>query len=260
MEQRRNLPLISPNMEKEKRVRELNEKAGTEKYSEEEKQWFDEWKKNLPETSIESPLKEKTVGEIFNLLPEAPNYTKMETGFYFETNDVVFVDSIFEKFVTEQNIYEIAVQRINNSVFYMTIGGKTHGVGKKLLGTFYAHSHPDFLDAFGLNEEKQKNLPDLFVKGVLPSHGDLEIYLKKEQMGKEGTKIFSKNGCSIINCFKEISLSEKQKHLQNYRDAYFDLFDGKNILGFKTFIETKEYFKKYFGFNFEYHEFDKEKN
>ncbi|TSC52687.1 MAG: hypothetical protein LiPW41_57 [Parcubacteria group bacterium LiPW_41] len=258
-------PMFPPNIEKEVQVKKLMEKSGLGKYSEEEKNEFDLWKQKLPVSSIEGPLREKNVEDIWALLPNVPNYTKDQVGFFVETKENLLVNTIFEEFVRKKNQYELAVEKVGDSVFFFSVGARTHGVGKKNNGFFYAHSHPDFLDAFELDKEKQENLPILFNKGVLPSEGDLQIFLSENQInesvsGKNRERIYSKNGWIEMNRCGDVDPKKIPFKLQKYRDAYFDLFSGKNELGFTTIEETKEYFKNNFQFDLEYHEFESENN
>jgi hypothetical protein len=259
-------PMFPPNVEKGLQLTKLIEKSGILKYSEEEKGKFDLWKQNFPISSIENPLKEKRAEDVFDLLPNVPNYTKEQVGFFVETKENLLVDTIFEKFVKEKNQYELAAEKVGDSIFFFSVGARTHGVGKKNKGFFYAHSHPDFLDALGLNKEGRENLPFLFNEGVLPSEGDLQIFLSEDQKNGGANKenrerIYSKNGWIEMNRCGDVDMKKVPFKLEKYRDAYFDLFSGKNELGFTTIEETREYFKSNFQFDLEYHEFgEEEKN
>ena len=254
--------MYPPNIEKGLQLKKLIEKSGLAKYSEEEKKEFDLWNQKLPISSIENPLKEKSAEDILRLLPNVPNYTKEQVGFFVETKDELLVNTVFERFVKEKNQYELAVEKVSDSVFFFSVGARTHGVGKKDKGFFYAHSHPDFLDAFEFDEERRENLPTIFNKGVLPSDGDLQIFLGENQKEKDideksGEKIYSKDGWIEMHRCGDVDMKKASLKLEKYRDAYFDLFSGKNELGFTTIEETKKYFKDNFQFDLEYHEFDK---
>jgi hypothetical protein len=252
--------MFPPNIEKDLQVKNLIEKSGLGKFSEEEKKEFDSWKQNIPLSSLESPLGGKSAEDILDLLPNVPNHTKEQVGFFVEIKEELLVDTIFEKFVKEKNQYELATEKVSDLVFFFSVGARTHGVGKKNKGFFYAHSHPDVFSAFELDEKKQKNLPILFNKGVLPSEGDLQIFLSENEIKKganeeSGEKIYSKNGWIEIKQSGDVDIKKIPFKLEKYRDAYFELFSGRNEFGFTTIEGTKEYFKNNFQLDLEYHEF-----
>lgn len=232
--------------EQEKLTR-IEKSLGTE-YSEEERASFDTWLAGVPENSAENPLSIVEAEEVLGFLPSVGNYRGDKINLYFgkDTFDYIDLQSILEKFSQTNPNFEISVIRNNGKLISVGVGDKLRNRSTTFDGEYFGHYHQT---QFAL--ENSEVLPDSFVRGLLPSAGDVKGFFKHAEAVKEGTRIFSKNGYVLVKPIE--GLEVRATDLENFCASYFDLFAGENKLEFKTDEEVADYFRQKLGFEVEFH-------
>lgn len=216
-------------------------------YTEKEKNDFNKWKENLPENSLDNPIKVKNVNEIFNFLPSSPNWQKEDIKIAFQKEGGFTekqLKEIFYGFSLNSPEFEIGLSIISEDKIYIIVGDK-EGYNSGEGGENYGHYHPISL----IEKIKEKNdLPEIFISGLMPSRGDLVSWEKYFKKGQRITRIFSKNGYLEVEAadnFKGFNID----NIASFASKYFDLFLGKNELGIKTEKDMIEYFNDKFLLN-----------
>lgn len=232
----------------------LIEKKLNVEYSEEEKVTFDQWLSQVPENSLEKPITITNIDEIIAFLPEAPNYKEDKINLFFKKEKFTAEDlqSILEKFSKTNPSFEISLVKHNDNIISIGIGNKVRNVSTILSGEYYGHYHPTQIQL-----ENSENLPYCFVAGLMPSAGDIKVFLKHAESVKKGTRIFSKNGYIFIKSTAETR--DFSQAVESFSQKYFDLFLGINKFGFKSDDEVTRYFKEKFGLDIVFHYFNNAK-
>jgi len=191
-------------------------------YTEEEKELFDNWKKNIPENSPQNPIKISGIGEIFAYLPQCGNYKEEQLNLYFskEQFSEQELHKILENFSRNNPDFEISVEKLADNLISIAVGNKTGGSKVLGRGEDFGHYHPTSFEF-----ENRDLLPEPFNKGLLPSGGGIHGWYKN---------------------FEE-------ETLKHYIRDYLDLFLGENKFNFKTSEEAIKYFKDDFGLDIEFH-------
>lgn len=223
----------------------------TEKYqlsaNKEEKQSFDKWLKNTPESSLENPIQiEKTI-EILKFLPNYGNYTdqKVNIFFYKENFSIEDLDLILKSHSENEASFEISVVLHNENTISIGIGNKANNCSTLINGDILGHYHPI------LKYESPDNLPYPFIKGLLPSHGDIKACLKYPDLFIKGTRIYSKHGYTEIKLEK--TSFDNKNPLANFKEKYFKLFLGENKYHWKNDQDIIDYYKDNFNLIISFH-------
>lgn len=222
-------------------------------YSDEEKKVFDNWLGQVSESSAKKPIIINSIEEIEGFLPQQGNYRVEKVNLFFRKDRLSSdeLQIILEKFSLNNPSFEISIMRHDDSLFSIGIGNKTRNGSTILDGEYFGHYHPTQFEF-----KNREILPNCFTMGLMPSSGDVKGFLKYTEAVKKGTRIFSKNGYILIKPITETrdpSLTTLDEFTQNY----FDLFLGINKLGLKSDEEVKNYFRKNFGFDIEFHYYKK---
>ena len=222
-------------------------------YTEEEKREFEEWKENLPQNSLESPISVSGAIEIVGLLPSSPNWQKEHAEIFFH-KEVGFLEDelieIFKAFSVTNPKFEISLTKLIGGIISITIGNKESG-GANKSGECYGHYHPTLIIEKIPNKDK---LPGLFLEGMMPSRGDLLVWEESFKKGQKINRIFSKLGYIEVEVQKDFK-GFFPESIAEFTPAYFDLFLGENHLGFKTEGEAINYFKDKFSWDVRVHRF-----
>jgi len=218
-------------------------------YTEEEKELFDNWKKNIPENSPQNPIKISGIGEILAYLPQCGNYKEEQLNLYFskEQFSEQELHKILENFSRNNPDFEISVEKLADNLISIAVGNKTGGSKVLGRGEDFGHYHPTSFEF-----ENRDLLPEPFNKGLLPSGGGIHGWYKNFENIRNGTRIFSKYGYILIKPtekFKNIP----EETLKHYIRDYLDLFLGENKFNFKISEEAIKYFKDDFGLDIEFH-------
>jgi hypothetical protein len=230
----------------------LIEKLYAINYTPEEKKAFDDWLAQMPESSAEKSIIVYSIEDVVKFLPQSGNYRGERINLFFRKEGSFSPDelkAIFEIFSQDNPSFEISVVRHNNDIISVGIGDKVRNNSTIFDGEYFGHYHPN---QFKL--EKEDILPNCFVKGLMPSAGDLKGFFKHFESVKEGTRIFSKYGYVLIKPIEPMLKTENiNKALNEFSQKYFDLFLGLNKFDFKSDKEVSNYFRSSFGFDLEFH-------
>lgn len=223
----------------------------TEKYqlneTEEEKQSFDEWLKDSPESSLENPIQIEEPIEILKYLPNSGNYTNQKVNIFFRKENFTLDDLylILKSHSESEASFEISVVLHDKNTISIGIGNKARNISTLLNGDMFGHYHPI------LKHENPDDLPASFTKGLLPSHGDIKACLKFPHLFAKGTRIYSKHG------YTEIKLQERSFDYENslidFKEKYFKLFFGENKYDWKNDQDIIDYFKDNFKLIISFH-------
>ncbi|MBI2063475.1 MAG: hypothetical protein HYT65_00565 [Candidatus Yanofskybacteria bacterium] len=227
---------------------ELIKKTLQIEYTKEEKKEFDEWQKDLPPNSHERPIQINNIEEIINFFPESSNHTGRVIELFFtkeKFNDAE-LQQVLETFATLGKLYEISIIRYNDDLVSVRIGDKER-ITPPSDGEYFGHFHPSF------NFENSEQLPEPFIRGLMPSPGDIAGYFKFFNTIKDNTRIVSKFGFTAIKPLQS-PWNLNAEVLEDFKKKYLDLFLGVNKLGLKTNEEVAQYFRNNFQLEIEFHE------
>lgn len=222
---------------------ELIEKINNVQYSPEEMESFDNWKRDIPRSSMEQPIKIDEPQKVLSFLPNAANYTDEAVNMFFSLSTDVGVDdldTIFKSFSQHNPNFEISITQYSGTLLSIGIGDKTRDKSMRMDGAYYGHYHP--VGNFKL--EQPETLPSSFVLGLLPSPGDIRGFLKNPEAVKGGTRIYSTLGSVVVTPRERFE--NPDEIVAEYKRAYFDLFLGTNKFGFTSDEDMIQYFKDHF--------------
>jgi len=228
---------------------ELISKINDIRYFPEERSLFDTWLGKIPKNSFEQPIKINDPAEVTEYLPDVANYTGEPINLFFSyqggfSNDDL--DIIFRHFSSKNQNFEISMTRYQGGLLSVGIGDKTRDMSARMDGKYYGHYHP--IGNFILTN--QEVLPPRFMQGLLPSPGDIRGFLKNLNSVSDGTRIYSHNGSVSISI--HVGREDTDKAVEEYKMAYFDLFLGKNKLGFLFDEDVINYFRERFSIDIQF--------
>lgn len=210
-------------------------------------QEVDEWKKWLraaPVTDFDQPLQVTSLRECIAYLPPLGNPTTDRFNLFFKGEFLLNAEKtetiLYEVAKKELN-YEISVIRHSTDTISIGIGGRVRNPSTLFgEGEYVGHYHP-----LGIDLERPELLPELFIKGLIPSPGDVKSYIKFPEAIKDGTIIVSPFGSVAVRSGGQPEYFDAS--LEEYRCEYLKLFLGKSSLAWKTERDVRSYFRQSFG-------------
>lgn len=210
-------------------------------------QEVDEWEKWLraaPVTDFDQPLQVASLRECVAYLPPLGNPTTDKLNLFFKGESLLNVEeakAIFYEVAKKGLNYEISVIRHSADTISIGIGGRVRNPSTLFgEGEYVGHYHP-----LGVDFDRPELLPELFIKGLIPSPGDVKSYIKFPEAVKDGTIIVSPFGSVAVRPGGQPGYFDAS--LEEYRCEYLKLFLGESSLVWKTEEDVQSYFRQRFG-------------
>jgi len=153
--------------------------------------------------------------------------------------------AVLDAWRMEDPRFEIAVHDHGPEEFSVEIGNKMGGTSPREDALYVGHYHPTL--AYPIASD----LPAAFVRGVMPSGGDVRGFIRYPAAIRNGTRIYAADAVAELSLAKpsesyafDIAAA---RALDEFTGAYFALFEGENRLGIHTDNEVATLFLDRFG-------------
>lgn len=217
--------------------------------SEEERRIFADWLTSQA-SSLEQPIRLERTEQALEYLPAAPNPEEKGVEVYFEVaHSADDLHEVLDRWREGNPAFEIALHAYTDHVFSVEVGTKMGGTAPHDGARYIGHYHP--MIAY----ENPDVLPEAFVKGVMPSSGDIKGFLKHPAAVRGGTRIVSAGGCAVVSLIEESdppALDETtEEKIAIFKAKYLNLFKGENSLDARSNEDVAQLLTK-FGLHIEF--------